>query len=104
MYIWGKYSDDLGIVPSLCTFVLKQDILTSQSTQSLCDHDCVLNSLAGIASCYAFLFRVIAQTGRAFAKLGFCFLQKAKTKFCLLLPFFLTGRASEITRSVQHEQ
>lgn len=33
--------------------------------------------------------KIVAQTDRAFAKSGFCFLQKAKIKFCSPSPLFL---------------
>lgn len=43
------------------------------------------------------IFKIVAQTDKTFAKLEFKFLQKFKIKFYSPLPFFVPGRASEIT-------
>lgn len=43
------------------------------------------------------IFKIIAPTDKAFAKLEFKFLQKLKLRFYPPFPFFVTGRASEIT-------
>lgn len=75
--MWSKYSQS-SIVPSLFTFVLKQDIVASQSSQSLCDHYCVLNTFAWIVVCVLLCF-LLFSTDRPSCSYYFALCKKKTT-------------------------